>query len=152
MDDIQTITLMTVDEKVYEVPKEIINMFSNLLSIINGKKYRNIIFILEINLNELININTNSVELELIFLYCKYHNYIMPPEITKPLKSNNLFDLVTDQWDAEFINSLNYNQVANLLSASDILNCSSLTDLCYARLALYFRSIVKLINIRFFYE
>jgi hypothetical protein len=78
----------------------------------------------------------------LILKYCIYHNFIKPAEIIRPLQYNDLKRCVTDVWDAEFVNVLDFEQVTELLCAADKLECTSLTDLCYARLAMYFRSII----------
>jgi hypothetical protein len=63
----------------------------------------------------------------------------------RPLRSNDLRECVNDEWDANFISSLNLDNVTDILVAADMLKCESLEDLCYARLALYFRG--KLIDL-----
>ncbi len=82
----------------------------------------------------------NSNEMKLIIQYCEHHKYINPPEIHRPLQCNDLRKCVNDPWDADFINSLEFDKVTDLLLAADLLKCTSLIDLCYARLAMYFRS------------
>jgi hypothetical protein len=80
-----------------------------------------------------------SQYIDLIIKFCSYHNFIAPPEITRPLQYNNLNNCVQDPWDANFISSLDFDKVTDLLLASETIKCASLMDLCYARLALYFR-------------
>ncbi len=46
--------------------------------------------------------NVKSNILEEAMEYCKYHKKDNPPEIEKPLKSNNLADVVC-AWDVKFI-------------------------------------------------
>jgi hypothetical protein len=79
-------------------------------------------------------------------MYCERHQYTNPPEIIRPLQHNDLIKCVSDPWDAEFMNSLEFDRVTELLQAANTLEVTALVDLCYARLAMYFRS-NKLINI-----
>lgn len=81
-----------------------------------------------------------SQEFQLIVQYCEHHNYVHPPEIVRPLQHNELKKCVNDEWDVSFINSLDFEKVTDLLVAADILKCTSLCDLCYARIALFFRT------------
>ncbi len=76
----------------------------------------------------------------MIITFCDYHKYIHPPEIIRPLQYNDLRKCVNDQWDADFINSIDFDRVTDILNAANFLDIKSLVDLCYARLALYFRS------------
>lgn len=76
----------------------------------------------------------------MILAYCEYHKYAHPPEIVRPLQFNDLKKCVSDVWDAEFINQVDFDKVTDILNAANYLDIKSLTDLCYARLALFFRS------------
>jgi len=71
--------------------------------------------------------------------YCEHHNYTKPELIIRPLQSNELSQCLKDQWDVEFINQLSFEQITDLLLASEALMCEGLADLCYAKIALYFR-------------
>lgn len=96
------------------------------------------------NLNSnIVNLDIGSNEFKFIIQFCEHHNFIHPPQIIRPLQFNELRRCVSDQWDAEFINSFDYNQVTDLLQAADYLKCNSLIDLCYAKLAMFFRSKIK---------
>ena len=66
-------------------------------------------------------------------------------EIVKPLKYNELRKCLQDQWDADFIESMSFDLVTDLLLAAEFVKCISLVDLCYARLAIYFRSRIIII-------
>jgi hypothetical protein len=91
----------------------------------------------QINLISLENIK--SPELKLVIQFCEHHKFTSPPEILKPLQYNELSKCVQDEWDAEFISNLEFEKVTELLLAAEYLMINSLTDLCYARMALYFR-------------
>jgi len=127
----------TFDNCEFRLPSTIINMLNYINEHINGIFINN----LEITDN-CINLGTiKSSEFEQIILFCDHHNHIHPPEIIRPLQYNDLKLCVKDPWDADFISQFDFNRVTELLSASELLKCSSLADLCYARLALYFRRI-----------
>jgi hypothetical protein len=85
--------------------------------------------------------NVNSNDFKMILLYCERHHYTNPPEIIRPLQHNDLKKCVYDPWDAEFMNSMDFDGVTELLLAANALEATALVDLCYARLAMYFRGI-----------
>jgi len=80
-------------------------------------------------------------ELSLIILYCQYHNFTFPQPLIKPLRSNDLINCVNDPWDASFLSTLDFEETTDLLNAATYIGCSTMADICYAKLALYFRSI-----------
>lgn len=57
-----------------------------------------------------------------------------PKEIPKPLPSSNLLD-VTDEWDINFINSVDYHTCFDLITACNYMDCRALMDLACARIA-----------------
>jgi hypothetical protein len=85
----------------------------------------------------------NSATLNLVLTFCEYHKYTHPPEITRPLQYNDLKKCTFDVWDSDFISSVDFDKVTDILNASTYLDIRSLTDLCYARLALFFRGRVN---------
>ena len=87
-----------------------------------------------------INLDINSLQLSHIIEYCDHHKYTNPPEIIRPLQFNDLKKCVNDIWDAEFMLSMDFDKIIDLLNAANLLEIASLIDLCYASLALYFRS------------
>ena len=88
----------------------------------------------------------NTELLQIIYEYCKHYNFQYPPEINKPLKSNNLNECVHNEWDSEFIKRYNFDKVTDILNAATYVGCRTLCDLCYASLALYFRCKILLIK------
>jgi hypothetical protein len=124
----------TIDKQQFEAPKEIIQMLKN----IQDRQDRKGIINLEITSN-VVNVAINSNDFKLILMYCERHQYTNPPEIIRPLQYNDLTKCVADPWDADFINSLEFDRVTELLQAASSLEVMSLIDLCYARLAMYFR-------------
>ena len=83
--------------------------------------------------------NIKSTDLSIIIQFCEHHKHIQPPEIVRPLQYNELSKCVSDVWDSEFISNIEFDKVTELLLVADYLGISSLTDLCYARMAMYFR-------------
>jgi hypothetical protein len=90
-------------------------------------------------MNAPIQLEVKSQEFSLILQFCDHHKYTNPPEIIRPLKSNELKKCVVDEWDADFINSISFEKVTDLLLGAESLKCFSLVDLCYAKMALFFR-------------
>ncbi len=119
--------IQTNDNIEFKLPRSILNMLNNLQN--HVEQIGNIL-----KLNSI-----KSTEFSLIIEYCHHHNYIHPAPITRPLKFNELKRCVSYEWDAEFINALDIDRVIDLLISSECLNCRSIVDLCYARLALLFR-------------
>jgi S-phase kinase-associated protein 1 len=72
--------------------------------------------------------------LELIIKYLNHYNGIAPAEIEKPLKSNNMKDVV-DEFSAGFINELELNDLIDLTVAANFMEIQSLLDLCTAKIA-----------------
>ena len=88
--------------------------------------------------------NVNSAVLAKVLEFCKYHATYGPmKEIEKPLKSDNMVDLV-DQWDAKFVSIERWSDDAKiamsmlfeLISAANFMNIKSLLDLCGAKVAI----------------
>jgi S-phase kinase-associated protein 1 len=72
--------------------------------------------------------------LELIIKYLNHYNGTAPAEIEKPLKSNNMKDVV-DEFSAGFINELELNDLIDLTVAANFMEIQSLLDLCTAKIA-----------------
>ncbi len=124
------IIIHTNDNVEYRVTKEIFNMLNNLQNCL-VQEAGNVYKISAIK----------SIEFQLILEYCAHHKYSHPNPILRPLKYNELKQCVNDEWDADFIMAIDFEVVTDLLIAAELLNCRSLLDLCYARLALFFRGI-----------
>jgi hypothetical protein len=119
--------IYTSDNIEFKVPQDILNMLNNLQN--NIEQNGNIFKLTAVK----------SQEFKLIIEYCFHHNYIHPPLVVRPLKYNELKKCVNDEWDAEFICAIDFERVTDLLIACELLSCRSLLDLCYTRLALFFR-------------
>ena len=72
--------------------------------------------------------------LEKVIAYLTYYKEKSPKEIPKPLPSANLADVV-DQWDIDFINSIELNNVFDMINAANYMDISSLLDLSCAKIA-----------------
>ena len=65
--------------------------------------------------------------------YCTYINTNVPPQIDKPLRSNELSDIV-DPWYAEFVN-LEQEVLFELILAANFMDIKSLLELACAKVA-----------------
>ena len=66
--------------------------------------------------------------------YCERHRNDTPPEIEKPLKTSNLYELV-DEYDAKFIDLENLEEIYEIILAANYLDIRSLLDLGCAKVA-----------------
>ena len=71
--------------------------------------------------------------LEKILEYCNYIEKNAPPEIDKPLRSNQLSDVVNEYY-ATFVN-VEQELLFELILASNFLDIKSLLELCCAKVA-----------------
>ena len=65
--------------------------------------------------------------------YCTYINEHAAPEIDKPLRSNNLSDVV-NEWYADFVN-LEQDVLFELILAANFMDIKSLLELTTAKVA-----------------
>ena len=84
--------------------------------------------------------------------YLSHFNGNAPPEIEKPLKSNNMKN-VTDEWSANFVDRMSLDDIINLDVAANYMGINSLLDLCSAKIASFFKDkseeeIMKEFNIK----
>ena len=70
--------------------------------------------------------------------YLTHFNGIAPPEIEKPLTSNNLKN-VTDEWSADFLYKMTLDEIINLNFAANYMGINCLLDLCSAKIATFFK-------------
>ena len=82
---------------------------------------------------EQIPLETDSNTFEKIKEYLEHFDGNSPPEIQKPLKSTEMKNN-TDEWSANFVDKLTIKELANLISASHLININSLLNLCCAKL------------------
>jgi S-phase kinase-associated protein 1 len=76
----------------------------------------------------------NEKILNLIIKYLSHYDGVAPVEIEKPLKSNNMKDVV-DEFSAGFINELELNDLIDLTVAANFMEIQTLLDLCTAKIA-----------------
>ena len=69
-----------------------------------------------------------------IIEYLTHYKDKVPKDIPKPMPSANLNEVV-DEWDANFINSIEIDSVFDLINASNYLDITSLFDLSCAKIA-----------------
>ena len=77
--------------------------------------------------------------LEKVIEYCKHYKNSTPKEISKPLKSKNLAENGVEEWDANFINLENIDDLIDLIVAANFLDIDGLLNLGCAKIA----SIIK---------
>ena len=70
--------------------------------------------------------------------YLEHFNGKAPPEIEKPLTSNNLKN-VTDEWSADFLYKMTLDEIINLDVAANYMGINCLLDLCSAKIATFFK-------------
>ncbi|EGR32480.1 hypothetical protein IMG5_081380 [Ichthyophthirius multifiliis] len=78
--------------------------------------------------------NVKESILRKILEYCDKHRNDNPPEIEKPLTTNNLSEVV-DPYDAKFIDMENLEQLFEIILAANYLDIKSLLDLACAKVA-----------------
>ena len=66
--------------------------------------------------------------------YCEKHKSGNPPDIEKPLRTNNLAELV-DPYDAKFIDIENLEELFDIILAANYLDIKSLLELSCAKVA-----------------
>ena len=70
--------------------------------------------------------------------YLNHFNGDAPPEIEKPLISNNMKN-VTDEWSANFVDRMPLDDIINLNVAANYMGINPLLDLCSAKIASFFK-------------
>jgi hypothetical protein len=78
------------------------------------------------------NIEENNVII--IKEYLIHFNGVAPPEIEKPIATNEM-EKLTDKWSAKFINSIPLDDLVSLSVSASHMGINSLADLCCAKLA-----------------
>jgi len=75
--------------------------------------------------------------LELVHQYMSHHNGTEPPLVEKPLRSKLMKDVVSDKWDAEFVDRIGENrqQLYDLILAANYMDVKSLLHLGCAKVA-----------------
>ena len=114
-------TIILNDKKITKLSKKA----ADLSEFLKGMK--------NITEEEQIPLETDSNTFEKIKEYLEHFDGNSPPEIQKPLKSTEMKNN-TDEWSANFVDKLTIKELANLISASHLININSLLNLCCAKL------------------
>ena len=118
------IKLILKDEKKVEITKKAAELSELLKNAINEHPNED-----TFTLNE-IDENTGKIIRE----YLLHFNGVAPPEIEKPLTSNEMENL-TDKWSADFINNIPFEELVNLTVSASHMGINCLSDLCCAKIA-----------------
>jgi len=119
----EKVTLATMDGETVEVDKDIASKSILIKGIIDDSGCED-----EIPLPAI-----KKAILDKIIEYCTYINANPPPEIDKPLRSNNLADVVSE-WYASFVN-LDQEVLFELILAANFMDIKSLLELSCAKVA-----------------
>ena len=124
MEEETTIKLVTKDGKEIEITKKQAELSDILKGAINDFPKDG-----TFPLNEI-----GEKDAEKIKEFLAHYNGVPPPEIEKPLISNEMKNL-TDEWAANFIDKMPIEDLVNLSIAANYLSINSLLDLCCAKMA-----------------
>jgi len=83
-------------------------------------------------------IESDKVRPEVMFKVMQYlghHKGTKPEEIAKPIRSVRMERIVADQWDVEFINTMDKKEVFQVICAANYLDIQSLVHLGCAKIA-----------------
>lgn len=90
------------------------------------------------NTDNAITIDAKKVNVEsmhTILEYLGHHKGVSPAPIPKPIRSTEMKNIVTDEWDAHFIDALTKKQVFEVITSANYLGCASLVHLGCAKIA-----------------
>ena len=119
----EKVKLMTMDGETLEVDKEIACMSTLVKGIVDDSGVED-----EIPLH-----SVKKAILDKVIVYCTYIKDHAPPEIDKPLRSNNLGDVV-NEWYADFVN-IEQEVLFELVLAANFMDIKSLLELTTAKVA-----------------
>ena len=130
MDDTEskTIRIVTKEGKELEISKKAAELSELLKQTINDFPNED-----KFPLNEIDEKNARKVK-----EYLNHFNGKAPPEIGKPLKSN-IMKNVTDEWSANFIDTMSLDDIINLDVAANYMGINCLLDLCSAKISTFFK-------------
>ena len=130
MDDTEskTIRIITKEGKELEISKKAAELSELLKQTINDFPNED-----KFPLNEIDEKNARKVK-----EYLNHFNGKAPPEIGKPLKSN-IMKNVTDEWSANFVDTMSFDDIINLDVAANYMGINCLLDLCSAKISTFFK-------------
>jgi len=120
----ETLTLVSSDDKRFEVSMEAALMSKLVRSILEGDSGS-----VSIQIKKL-----KGDTLGLIVKYMKYHNGKKPEEIAKPL-CFEMKDNVADKWDAEYIDAMKKETIYQVIVGANYMDVPSLLHLGCAKIA-----------------
>ena len=74
-----------------------------------------------------------------VLQYFGHHKGVHPAPIPKPIRSSIMKNIVTDLWDAQFMDALTKKQIFRVILAANYLDCTSLLHLGAAKVATLMR-------------
>lgn len=77
----------------------------------------------------------NSPILELIVLYLQHHNGEVPPELQCPVRSTQMKQIVSDEWDAEYMDDKDKKTIFEIILGANYMDIKSLLHLGCAKIA-----------------
>ena len=119
-----SIKLITKEGKEIEITKKEAELSELLKAAINDNPKET-----SFPLNEL-----DEKSAEKIKEYLNHLNGVAPPEIEKPITSNEMKNL-TDEWSSNFIDKMSMEELVNLTVAANYMGINCLLDLCCAKIA-----------------
>ena len=119
----ETVLIICAEDKIV-VEKETLRLAKNLFKEIQKTKQN------QINLK-----NISKSKILKILEFCEHHKNKKPAEIQKPLKSANLRENGVDQWDCEFIDFENLEDLSDLIILAEFFEIEELILLGCAKFA-----------------
>ena len=119
----EVVKLMTSDGELVEVEKDVAVHSVLIRGIIENSG----------SPPSIINLQVKKAILEKSIVYCNYITQNAPPEIERPLRSNQLSDVV-NEWYADYVN-VEQELLFELILAANFLDIKSLLELAFAKVA-----------------
>ena len=124
MEDSTTIKLVLKDGKELEITKKQAELSELLKTAINDYPKE-----ASFPLNEIDEKNGEKIK-----EFLTHFDGVAPPEIEKPITSNDMKSL-TDEWSANFVDKIPLEDLVNLTMVANFMGINSLLDLCCAKIA-----------------
>jgi len=120
----EVLTLTSQEQKKFSVPKKVALMSELVKTMSEGDKEEKTIPLP----------NVKATVLEKVVAYMNYHAENPAKEIEKPLKSSNMNEVVSDTWDADFVD-VEQDMLFELILAANYMDIKPLLDLTCAKVA-----------------
>ena len=135
-DDEELFTLWSFDHserKPHVVPKKCALLSTIVVNMLAGDSTAN-----DIELRQV-----NSATMTLVAKYLVYHKGEEVGELPCPVRSVKMSQIVEDQWDAEFIDSLTKKQIFEVILAANYMAIKSLLHLGCAKIATLIKALTQ---------